>query len=133
MKASGKGIRVLIVDDDIVNLELLQAVLDGEGFDVSAVSDASSALKIALAEQPHIILMDVQLPEMDGLEATRMLKADERTAQIPVVAVTAHVRPDDQERCKEVGCVLHVSKPIDTRKLPDLIYAVLSSRTEAHS
>lgn len=133
MKAQGNGLRVLIVDDDVVNLELLCAVLEGEGFDVSAVSDANSALQTAIREQPHIVLMDVQLPEVDGLEATRMLKADERTTDIPVIAVTAHVRPDDQERCLKVGCVLHVSKPIDTRKLPLLIREVLADSIKAPS
>jgi len=133
MKNHGKGLRVLIVDDDEVNLELLVAVLEGEGFEVSAVCDAHSALETALREQPQIVLMDVQLPETDGLEATRMLKAEARTAHIPVVAVTAHVRPDDQERCLEVGCVMHVAKPIDTRGLPELIHKVLAESAKAHS
>jgi CheY-like chemotaxis protein len=133
MKRPGKGIRVLIVDDDLVNLELLLTVLEGEGFEVFAVSDAVSAVEAARRQQPHIILMDVQLPVTDGLEATRILKADPRTADIPVVAVTAHVRADDQERCKEVGCVLHVAKPIDTRKLPGLIRELLAESAKAHS
>jgi two-component system cell cycle response regulator DivK len=126
------SIHVLIVDDDLVNLELLQAVLEGEGFRVSAASDAISALEIARSRQPDIVLMDVQLPETDGLEATRRLKADAKTAGIPVVAVTAHVRSDDQQRCLEVGCVRHVAKPIDTRQLPRLIHEVLEGRTEVH-
>ena len=133
MKQPEPGVRVLIVDDDQINLELLCAVLEGEGFEVTAVADAHSALEVALREQPHIVLMDVQLPETDGLEATRMLKAEPRTAQIPVVAVTAHVRPDDQERCLEVGCVMHVAKPIDTREIPGLIHRVLSQSAKAHS
>ena len=97
------------------------------------MSDSNLSLEIAIRKQPQVILMDVQLPETDGLEATRMLKADQRTAQIPVVAVTAHVRPDDQERCLEVGCVLHVAKPIDTRELPELIRQLLADGTKAHS
>lgn len=128
---TGRSIHVLIVDDDVVNLELLQAVLEGEGFRVSAASDALSAIQLAGSEQPDIVLMDVQLPEIDGLEATRRLKSDENTASIPVVAVTAHVRADDQERCLSVGCVRHVAKPIDTRLLPDLIREILREASEA--
>jgi CheY-like chemotaxis protein len=129
--SSGKSIHVLIVDDDRVNLELLQAVLEGEGFQVTVVEDALSAIEIARTQQPDVVLMDVQLPETDGLEATRRLKADTRTSHIPVIAVTAHVRPDDQQRCMEVGCVRHVAKPVDTREMPVLVREVLRSEAEA--
>ena len=126
-------IRVLIIDDDRVNQELLQAVLEGEGYEVLSESDAVSGVETARQQQPHIILMDVQLPETDGLEATRMLKADVSTEHIPVVAVTAHVRPDDQRRCLDVGCILHVGKPVDTRLLPGIIEEILRENAEAHS
>jgi CheY-like chemotaxis protein len=68
--------------------------------------------------------MDIQLPEMDGLDATRALRADSATAGIPVIAVTAHVKKDDEERCLAAGCVLHVPKPIDTRELPRIVQRV---------
>lgn len=122
---------VLIVDDDMVNLELLQAVLEGEGFRVSSATTAQSAIETAHAKKPDLILMDVQLPGMDGLEATKRLKSDDLTVSIPVIAVTAHVRPDDQERCLEVGCVKHIAKPIDTRALPEIIREVLRSTAAA--
>ena len=81
--SKNERVRVLIIDDDIVNMELLQAVLEGEGYEVLVESEALSGVETARREQPQIILMDVQLPETDGLEATRMLKADVSTEQYP--------------------------------------------------
>jgi CheY-like chemotaxis protein len=131
--AAKDKIKVLIIDDDQVNLELLQAVLEAAGYDVMSRADAISGIETARQEQPHIILMDVQLPETDGLEATRMLKADVATEKIPVVAVTAHVRPDDRQRCMDVGCILHLGKPIDTRQLPEVIARIVRGTSEATS
>ena len=131
--AAQDKIKVLIIDDDQVNLELLQAVLEAAGYDVMTESDAISGIETARKQQPHIILMDIQLPDTDGLEATRMLKADVSTEQIPVVAVTAHVRADDRQRCMDVGCIMHLGKPIDTRKLPGVITQILRGNAEATS
>jgi two-component system cell cycle response regulator DivK len=122
---------VLLVEDDALNLELLQTVLEASGFTVLAASDARTGLELARAERPDIVLMDVQLPEMDGLEATRALRADPRTAAIPVVAVTAHVKKDDEERCRAAGCVLHLPKPVDTRALPGLVAQIIEEARAA--
>jgi CheY-like chemotaxis protein len=131
--AAKDKIKVLIIDDDQVNLELLQAVLEAADYEVLVESDAISGIETARKQQPSIILMDIQLPDTDGLEATRMLKADVSTEQIPVVAVTAHVRPDDRQRCLEVGCIMHLGKPIDTRTLPDVLAEILRGNAEVAS
>ena len=117
--------RVLVVEDNELNLELLQAVLVAAGFEVHTAADAHTALAIAHRVLPDVVLMDVQLPEMDGLAATRALHADPATAAIPVIAITAHVKKDDEERCLAAGCVAHVAKPIDTRALPLLVQQVV--------
>jgi CheY-like chemotaxis protein len=123
---SGRPVhRVLVIEDNPLNLELFEAVLTGAGFDVLTAAEARTGVDIAFATLPDIVLMDIQLPEMDGLEATRVLRADARTAHIPVVAVTAHVKKDDEERCFAAGCVLHVAKPVDTRALPELVTRVI--------
>ena len=118
--------KVLIVEDNVLNLELLATVLEGAGFEVITAPDAPSGLEKARTRNPDVVLMDVQLPEMDGLEATRALRADPATARIPVIAVTAHVKKDDEERCLQAGCVRHVPKPVDTRALPGLVSEVIT-------
>ncbi len=123
--------RVLIIEDDALNRELLQAVLEGAGFETHCADDAKTGLQLARRLHPDVILMDVQLPETDGLEATRMLRADAATVAIPVVAVTAHVKKEDEARCLEAGCVLHVSKPVDTRELPALVRGVVARARSA--
>jgi len=125
--ASRKGRTVLLVEDDALNLELLQAVLEGRGFLVLAAGDARTGIEMARRELPDVVLMDIQLPEMDGLQATRLLRADAATAHIPVIAVTAHVKKDDEERCRAAGCDLHLPKPVDTRALPEVVARVIEA------
>jgi len=130
MKAARRD-RVLIIEDDALNRELLQAVLEGAGFETHCADDARTGLQLVRRLHPDVVLMDVQLPEMDGLEATRMLQADAATAAIPIVAVTAHVKKEDEVRCLEAGCVLHVPKPVDTRELPALVRGVVTRARSA--
>jgi CheY-like chemotaxis protein len=125
-----KRIRVLLVEDDELNLELVLAVLDGGRFEVLSAHDAPTGINLAQREQPDVILMDVQMPEMDGLQATRILQTDPTTAHIPIIAVTAHVKQDDEERCLDAGCAMHLPKPLDTRALPDLVTRVVESAAE---
>ncbi len=122
--------RVLLIDDDPVNRELVQAVLEGEGFDVRVASDAAGGIERARRELPDAILMDLQMPDMDGLQATRILQTEPDTSHIPVIAITAHVRPDDQARCLEAGCARHIAKPVDTRKLSDIVRHVIDEAAE---
>jgi len=114
---------ILIVEDNPVNVKLFRLLLVKAGFDVRTAGDANEALA-ALAEfSPRLILMDVQLPGMDGLELTRRLKADDRYRQIVVVALTAYAMKGDRERAIDAGCEGYIAKPIDTRTFVDSVRA----------
>lgn len=116
---------VLVVEDIPVNLMLTEAVLAAAGYRVSSAGTAEEALRRLDEERPAVILMDVQLPGEDGLSLTRRLKADPRTAAIPVIALTAHAMKGDQEAAEEAGCDAYISKPIDTRTLGAQVAAVI--------
>jgi len=116
---------VLVVEDIPVNLMLTEAVLAAAGYRVSSAGTAEEALRRLDEERPAVILMDVQLPGEDGLSLTQRLKADPRTAAIPVIALTAHAMKGDQEAAEEAGCDAYISKPIDTRTLGAQVAAVI--------
>jgi two-component system, cell cycle response regulator DivK len=126
MKAA-RGRTLLVIEDDPLNLELLATVLEAAGFTVHGAADARAGLELAARLRPDAVLMDIQLPEMDGLEATRALHAAAATAQVPVIAVSAHVKKEDEERSREAGCVRHISKPVDTRALPGIVAEVIAA------
>lgn len=115
------GELVLIVEDIPTNLRLASVVLKAAGFEVDSAATAREALEKVRARRPAVILMDVELPEMDGLTATRQLKGDPATASIPVVALTANAMRGDRERCLEAGCDGYISKPFDTHALPGTV------------
>ena len=115
------GERVLIVDDNPTNLKLVAYLVKANGYDVDTAVDAESAVAAIGANRPRVILMDLQLPGVDGLELTRRLKADPATRDIKIIAVTAYAMKGDQEKAREAGCDDYVTKPIDTRALPELI------------
>ena len=119
---------VLIVDDNPQNLKLARILLVHHGYDVHTAVDAEQALKLLETVNPALILMDLQLPGMDGFELTRRLKADPRTRHIIIVAVTAYAMKGDALRAKEAGCDGYVAKPIDTRSLPGELAAYLAKR-----
>jgi CheY-like chemotaxis protein len=106
---------ILIVEDNEANRLLASAVLERDGFSVEMAGNSQEALEMLLEQKPDLILMDVQLPGVDGLSLTRRLKQDERTAAIPVVALTALAMMGDKERTLEAGCAGYISKPINTR------------------
>jgi CheY-like chemotaxis protein len=112
---------VLVVDDNPVNVKLLRLLLEGEGYQVHTAEGAESALRALAQRRPELILMDVQLRGVDGLELTRRLKADTATAAIPVVAVTAYAMKGDEERALAAGCDGYLPKPIDTNRLLELV------------
>lgn len=116
---------ILIVDDNPSNLKLLRVLLSGEGYEVRTALSADEALTVLGTFRPALILMDIQMPGMDGLELTRRIKAEPATAAIPVVALTAYAMSGDEARAKEAGCDAYVTKPIDTRALPQLISKLL--------
>lgn len=115
------GEPVLIVDDNAVNLKLARVLLRSAGYDVRTAADAEQALATLTTFQPRLILMDLQLPGIDGLELTRRLKADPRTRDIVIVALTAYAMKGDQAKAREAGCDGYLTKPIDTRAFPSVV------------
>ncbi len=103
---------VLIVEDNELNLKLFRDLLDAHGYKTVETKDGAEALALARNIRPDLILMDIQLPEISGLDITRQLKADESVRQIPVVAVTAFAMKDDEEMILNAGCEAYMSKPI---------------------
>lgn len=106
---------VLVVEDNVLNLKLFRTLLEINGYDVLAAATAQEGIAAAGEHLPDLLLMDVQLPGMDGLEATRILKGNPATAGIPVIAITAYAMPGDAERCRSAGCSGYIAKPVDTR------------------
>ncbi|HUS28254.1 MAG TPA: response regulator [Kofleriaceae bacterium] len=115
------GERVLIVDDNPTNLKLVAYLVKAQGYEVATAGDADAALASINESRPQLILMDLQLPGIDGLELTRRLKADPTTHDIKIVALTAYAMKGDHEKALEAGCDDYVTKPIDTRALPQII------------
>ena len=112
---------ILIVDDNPVNLKLIRVLLAGEGYDVHTAGDADGALRVLKNLSPQLILMDVQLPGIDGLELTRRLKADPATRDIKILGLTAYAMKGDREKILAAGCDGYIAKPIDTRVLPGML------------
>jgi CheY-like chemotaxis protein len=112
---------ILIVDDNPVNSKLIRVLLAGEGYDVHTAGDADEALRVLENLSPRLILMDVQLPGIDGLELTRRLKADPATRDIKILGLTAYAMKGDREKILAAGCDGYIAKPIDTRALPGML------------
>jgi CheY-like chemotaxis protein len=121
--------RILVVDDNPTNLKLITYLVKAQGYDVVTAIDAEAALAAIAAARPDLILMDLQLPGIDGLELTRRLKRTPETADIRIIAVTAYAMKGDQEKALAAGCDAYVTKPIDTRALPALIAQQLEKRS----
>lgn len=113
--------KILVVEDNPANMKLTSLLLHSAGHRVLSAVDAETALRLARGEQPDLILMDIQLPGMDGLTATTILKQDPATASIPVIALSALAMKADEERSQTAGCDAYIVKPLRYRGL----YAVL--------
>ena len=122
------GERILIVDDNAINLKLVAYLMKANGYTVDTALDAESAIESIRTKHPDVILMDIQLPGIDGLELTRRLKADPKTRDIVIVAVTAYAMKGDQAKALAAGCDDYITKPIDTRTLPETIAKHLAKR-----
>jgi two-component system cell cycle response regulator DivK len=107
---------VLIVEDNELNMKLFNDLLEAHGYATLKTSHGIEAMELARAHKPDLILMDIQLPEVSGLEVTRWLKADEELKSIPVIAITAFAMKGDEERIREGGCEAYMSKPISVSK-----------------
>jgi signal transduction histidine kinase/CheY-like chemotaxis protein len=121
-----RGWVVLLVEDNPVNRKLARNVLRSQGFEVWEAHTGEDALNDLRSRRPNLILMDLQLPGMDGLEVTRRVKADPRTADLPVVALTAHVREADEQKAREAGCVGYITKPIRLATFPGQVESFLT-------
>jgi two-component system cell cycle response regulator DivK len=116
---------VLVVEDNAANMKLVKFLLESAGHTVVSATDAESGLTSARDVQPNLILMDIQLPRMDGLEATARLKRDDATRAIPVIALTALAMKGDEERIRAAGCDGYIAKPLSYREFLATIAAHL--------
>jgi two-component system cell cycle response regulator DivK len=112
---------VLIVEDNELNMKLFHDLLDAQGYETLQTREGLSALAMARQHRPDLILMDIQLPEVSGLEVTKWLKEDEDLSHIPVIAVTAFAMKGDEERIREGGCEAYISKPISVVHFMDTV------------
>lgn len=109
--------KVLLIEDNPLNMELAVDLLEIGGYEVLTATTAEEGIELAQKETPDLILMDISLPGIDGLEATRILKKDKKVKDVPIVAMSAHAMPGDEEKAIEAGCVGYITKPIDTKSL----------------
>lgn len=122
------GERILIVEDNPLNMELVSDLLQVRGYQVMEATTGQQALELVRRYHPDLILMDVQLPGLDGLSLTKMLKSDPTTEDIIVVAITAHAMRGDEAKVYEAGCSAYIPKPIDTRELPKVVSGFLQKK-----
>ena len=123
---------ILIVDDNIDNLELTQILLEGEGFQVRSAQDAETALEILRTFHPRLILMDIQMPGMDGLELTRLLRRDPALQDVIIVALSAYAMKGDEDNARAVGCDGYITKPINTRTFVGVVDGYLRASRLTH-
>ena len=119
--------KVLLVEDNEMNRDMLTRRLERKGFEVVIAVDGQAGIDMASSSNPDIILMDLSLPVIDGWEATRKIKADPATQQIPVIALTAHAMAGDEQKALEAGCDDYDTKPIDLKRLLGKIENLLGS------
>lgn len=117
--------KLLLVEDNEMNRDMLSRRLERKGFEVVFAQDGSIAVDMATSEKPELILMDMSLPVLDGWEATRQIKNNPETSNIPVIALTAHAMAGDREKALEVGCEDYDTKPVDFPRLLSKIDALL--------
>jgi CheY-like chemotaxis protein len=120
--------KILLVEDNEMNRDMLSRRLERKGYQIVLALDGAEGLQMARTSSPDLILMDMSLPVIDGWEATRQLKADEATRQIPVIALTAHAMATDEEKARAAGCDDFDTKPIELPRLLGKIEALLQRR-----
>ncbi len=119
--------KVLCVEDNSVNMLLVSRIVEAEGHDLIRAEDGPTALNILEGTTPDIILLDINLPGISGLELARKFKADEKLAPVPLIATTAQVLVGDREKCLEAGCDDYLPKPLDIRKLREVLRQYLNN------
>jgi len=125
--------KILIVEDDPKSMKLMLMVLRPHGYTLLEATDGEEALEIAVRDKPDLILMDGQLPKMSGLEVTRRLREMPAFNHTSIIAVTASAMRGDEEKLLEAGCDAYLSKPINTRELPEVIAEMLSQRQKGEA
>lgn len=118
---------ILLVDDNADNLDIYQVMLEHAGHTVLLASDGAAAVSAVRENRPDLVIMDVSMPVMDGLEATRILKADPATANIRIVALTAHAMADDRARVFDAGCDGYLAKPLEPKALVEEVKKILGT------
>ena len=123
--------RILLVEDNEMNRDMLSRRLERRGHTVTLALDGAEGVQKARTEAPDLILMDMSLPVVDGWEATRQLKADQATARIPIIALTAHAMASDEQKARDAGCDDFDTKPIELPRLLEKIAGLLQRREAA--
>lgn len=113
--------KILVIEDNDRNRRLVKILLSAKGYEVIEAKTGEEAINYLQNEKPDLILLDIQLPNMDGLTLTKNIKSQPELKDIPIIAVTAYAMKGDREKVLEAGCDAYVSKPIDTRTLPELV------------
>jgi two-component system cell cycle response regulator DivK len=124
--ASGDTKTVLVVEDNELNMKLFHDLLEAHGYGILQTKDGMEALQIARDHKPDLILMDIQLPEVSGLEVTKWIKEDDNLKSIPVIAVTAFAMKGDEEKIREGGCEAYIAKPISVANFLQTVQKFLS-------
>ncbi len=125
-------LKILCVEDNPQNMRLVRKILQHAGYEVLEAMDGLSAIDMTESGQPALILMDVNLPDIDGLEATRRIKATPHLAHIPIVALTANAMYGDRERCLDAGCDDYLSKPVNKAQLLEIIGHFMAKAQNVH-
>lgn len=123
---NGSGKTVLVVEDNELNMKLFHDLLEAHGYNILQTSDGLDALRLAREHHPDLILMDIQLPEVSGLEVTKWIKEDDSLKAIPVVAVTAFAMKGDEEKIRDGGCEAYIAKPISVSHFLETVQRFLS-------
>lgn len=122
--------KILIVEDNEENRDALSRRLERRGFEIIMAADGKAGVAMALAEKPDLVLMDMNMPELDGWEATRQIKAAAEARDLPVIALTAHAMAGDRDRALQAGCADYHTKPVDFPKLLAQIEALLLGKSD---
>lgn len=122
--------KILIVEDNPQNMRLIEMALSAESYTLLEATNGEEALEVAKKERPDLIIMDIQLPKMSGLEVTRKLREIPEFSRTPIIAITAYAMKGDKEKALDAGCNAYLSKPISARDLPNLIAKMLLQRQE---
>jgi len=120
--------KILIVEDNPRNMRLITMTLSAKSYELFEASDGEQALDMAIRQRPDLIIMDIQLPKMNGLKVTRRLRQTPAFNHTPIIAITAYAMKGDKEKAIDAGCDVYLPKPINTRELPGLIAEILQQR-----